>query len=118
MLPTPSQCAAPQPRNVRSITHDVKRFSQNLIFQNTNPLPVETELYSTHTIPLLREHLDSYLHYISYKIYDITPSQPQVQVFFNPVETIIQEYTYTTKQYIHKPYKNQYKNFSINIRTN
>ena len=61
MLPTPFRCSTAPIRNVRAITQDVKFFLHNLIFQYTNPLPVETEPHSIHTILLFREHLDSYL---------------------------------------------------------
>ena len=62
---------------------------QNHIFQYTNPLPFETEPFSIHAIPLLREQPDSYLYYIRYETYDVTLSQPQFQVIFNPVEGVI-----------------------------
>ena len=77
MLPNPFQCSTPQTRNIRKVTHDFNTFLQSLIFQYTNPLPFETEPHSIHTIPLLREHLDSYLYYIRYKTFEITPSQTQ-----------------------------------------
>ena len=43
---------------------------------------------SIHTIPLLRERLDSYHDYIRYRTYEITPSQTQFQVIFNSVENV------------------------------
>ena len=58
MIPTPFQCSSP-PTPIRSVTHGIKCFLQNLIFQYTNPLPFDTEPHSIHTIHLLREHLDS-----------------------------------------------------------
>ena len=88
MIPTPFQCSSAATRNVRSITQDTNPFLYNLIFQYTNPLPFETEPHSKHHIPLLRDHLDSYLYYIRYKTYEITPSQTQFQVFFNSVENV------------------------------
>ena len=88
MLPTPFQCSTAPTRNVQSITQDISPFLQNLIFQNTNPFSFETEPHSIHTIPLLREHLVSYLYYIRYKTYDINQSQTQLQVTFNPVENV------------------------------
>ena len=88
MLPTPFQCSNPQTCNIRSITHDLNPFLQNLIFQYTNPLPFETEPRSIYTIRLLGEHLDFYLYYIRYKTLEITPSQAQFQVIFNPVENV------------------------------
>ena len=88
MLPTAFQCRTPPTRNIRSITYDINPFLQNLIFQYTNPLPFETEPHSIHTIPLHREHIDSYHYYIRYKTYEITPSQTQFQVIFNSVENV------------------------------
>ena len=64
MLPTLFQCSSAPTRNVRSITQENNPFLQNLIFQYSNPIPFGTEAYSIHTIPLLREHLDSYFFYI------------------------------------------------------
>ena len=86
MLPTPFRCSTATIRNVRAITQDINPFLHNLIFQYTNPLPSETETHSIHTIPLLREHLASYLYYIRYRTYEITPSQAQFQV--NSVENV------------------------------
>ena len=40
------------------------------------------------TIPLAREHCDSYLYYIRYKTLEITSSQTLFQVVFNPVKGI------------------------------
>ena len=59
MLPTPFQLTAPQHRNICSITQDSEPFLNNIFFKYTNPLPIETEAHSIHTIPLIREHLDS-----------------------------------------------------------
>ena len=39
-----------------------------------------------HTIPLARDHCDSYLYYIRYKTLEITPSQNPFQIIFNPVK--------------------------------
>ena len=89
MLPTPFQCSTPRTRNIRSITHDINPPLQNLIFQYKNPLLFETEPHSIHTIPLLREHLDSYLNYLRFKIYEITPTQTPFKVIFNSVENVI-----------------------------
>ena len=100
MLPTPFQCSTAPNRNVPAIIQDINPFSH--IFQYTNPLPFETEPHPLHTIPLLREHLDSYIYYIRYRTYESTPSQAQFQVIFNSVKLLIQEHT--IEQYIHKIY--------------
>ena len=87
MLPIPFTVSS-QYRSIRSFTQDVIPSLKNLIFQYTNPFPFETEPHSIYTIPLLREHLDSYLYYIRYKTIDITPSQQPFQIIFNPIKTI------------------------------
>ena len=61
MIPTPFLLSS-QHRSVRSFTQDVILFLHNIIFQYPNPLPFETEAHSIHTIPLLREHLESYFY--------------------------------------------------------
>ena len=63
-------------------------FLHNIIFQYTNPLPFETEPHSIHSIPLRREHLDSYPYYIRYRTFEITPSQAQFQIIFISVENV------------------------------
>ena len=96
MLPTPFQCSTAPTRNVRAITQYVNPFLHNLFFQYTNPLPFETEPHSIHTIPLLREQLDSYLYYIRYRTYEITSSQTQFQIIFNSVENVNKGIYYRT----------------------
>ena len=85
MLPTPF-LLSPQHRSARSVTQDVIPFLNNIIFQYTNPLPFETEAHSIHTIPLLREHLDSSFYYFMYKTLEITPSHQPFQNIFNPIQ--------------------------------
>ena len=87
MLPTPFLLATDQ-RQKHSLTQDVKSFLNNLLFQYTNLLPFETEPHIIHTIPLAREHCDSYLYYNRYKTIEIIPSQPPFQIIFNPVHSI------------------------------
>ena len=87
MLPTPFTLNTEKRQN-RSLIQDVTPFLNIIIFQYTNPLPLETEPHTVHTIPLAREHCDSYLYYIRYKTFEITPSQTLFQVVFNPVKGI------------------------------
>ena len=82
MLPTPFTLTTEKRQN-RSLIQDVTPFLNNIIFQYTNSLPFETEPHTVHTLPLAREHCDSYLHYIRYKTLEITPSQTPFQVIFN-----------------------------------
>ena len=126
MLPTLFQCSTSQTRNIRSITHYINPFLQTLIFQYTNPLTFETEHHSIHTIPLLREHLDSYFYYIRHKTYELTPSQTQFQVIFNPVENVNTGIYYRTKypqniqitiQDVFNNYMNKLIEFNENLDT-
>ena len=87
MLPTPFTLNT-EKRHNRSLIQDVTSFLHNIIFQYKNPLPFETEPHIVHTMPLVREHCDSYLYYIRYKTLEITPSQTPFQVIFNPVKGI------------------------------
>ena len=87
MLPAPFVLSTEKRQNL-SLTQDVPPFLNNIIFQYTNPLPFETEPQTIHTIPLAREHCDSYLYFIRYKTLEITPSQNPFQGIFNPVKGI------------------------------
>ena len=81
MLPTPFVLSTEKRQN-RSLIQDVTPFLNNIIFQDTNPLPFETEPHTIHTIPVAREHSDSYLYYIRYKTLETTPSQQLFQIIF------------------------------------
>ena len=59
MLP-PQFVLSTDRRQNRSLIQDVTPFLNNIIFHYTNPLPFETEPHTIHTIPLAREHCDSY----------------------------------------------------------
>ena len=87
MLPPPFVLSTDKRQN-RSLIQDLTPFLNNIIFQYTNPLSIETEPHTMHTIPLAIEHCDSYLHYIRYKTLEIPPLQNPFQVIFNPVEEI------------------------------
>ena len=87
MFPSPFVLST-ETRQNRSFTQDVIPFLNNLVFQYTNPLPFETEPHTIHTIPVAREHCDSYLYYIQYKTLEILPSQKPFQVIFNSVKRI------------------------------
>ena len=60
----------------------------NIIFQYTNPLSFETEPHNIHTIPLAREHCDSFLYYFRYKTLEPLRSQTPFQFILNPVPGI------------------------------
>ena len=87
MLPPPFVLSTEKRQN-RSLTQDVIPFLNNIIFHYTNPLSFETEPHTIPTIPLAKEHCDSYLYYIRYKTVEITQSQTPFQNIFNPVKGI------------------------------
>ena len=87
MLPPPIALFTEKREN-RSLIQDVTPFLNNIIFQYTNPLPFETEPHTLHTIPLAREHCDSFFYYIRYKTLKITSSQTPFQVVFIPFKGI------------------------------
>ena len=87
MLPTPFTVTTDKRQN-RSLIQGVTPFLNNIIFQYTNPLPFEIEPHTVHTIPLAREHCDSYLYYIRYKTLETTSSQTPFQDIFNPAKRI------------------------------
>ena len=51
-------------RVTRDISQTLTQFLNNLIYNSTTPLSFETYPEDIHTIPLIREHHDSYLYYI------------------------------------------------------
>ena len=57
-------------------------FLQNIISNYTQPLPFENEPHTIETIALTREHLDTYLFYIRYKVLTITTEYPAFQISF------------------------------------
>ena len=87
MLPPPFALSTKRKQN-RSLIQDVTPFLNNIIFQYTTPLPFETEPHTLYTIPLAREHCDSYIYYIRYETLEITSSKTPFQGIFNPVKGI------------------------------
>ena len=87
MLPSPFLLSSEQ-RQTRSLTQDVIPFLHDLIFQYTHPLSFEAEPYSIDTIPLIREHYDSYLYYFRYKTLEINQSQTCFQILLNPIKNM------------------------------
>ena len=51
-------------RVTRDISQTLTQFLNNLIYNSTTPLSFETYPEDIYTIPLIREHHDSYLYYI------------------------------------------------------
>ena len=69
-------------KNAKVVKLDLNPFLQNIISHYTQPLPFENEPHTIETIPLIREHLDTYLFYIRYKVLTITAEYPAFQISF------------------------------------
>ena len=69
-------------KNAKVVKIELNPFLQNIISHHTQPLPFENEPHTIETIPLIREHLDTYLFYIRYKVLTITEEYPTFQISF------------------------------------
>ena len=69
-------------KNAKVVKLELNPFLQNIISHCTQPLPFENEPHTIETIPLIREHLDTYLFYIRYKVLTITAEYPAFQISF------------------------------------
>ena len=61
---------------------------RNLIYNSTNSLPFETKLNNIYSIPLIREHHDAYLYFISSKICEANYSDTSFNINFVPVPNV------------------------------
>ena len=74
----------------------IKPFSHNFVYNYTQPLSFENEPYSLETIPLIREHLDTYLFYIRNRYTTVSTEYPSFQITFPQQEnSSIQTYRRT-----------------------
>ena len=69
-------------KNAKVVKLELNPFLRNIISHYTQPLPFENEPHTIETIPLIREHLDTYLFYIRYKVLTITEEYPTFQISF------------------------------------
>ena len=72
----------PTIKNAKVVKLELKPFLQNNISHYTQPLPFENEPHTLETIPLIKEHLETYLFYIRYKVLTITKEYPTFQISF------------------------------------
>ena len=69
-------------KNAKVVKLELNPFLQNIISHYTQPLPFENEPHTIETIPFIREHLDTYLFFIRYKVLTITAEYPAFQISF------------------------------------
>ena len=93
---TPLPFQTPVIKNAKVVKLKLNTFLQNIISHNTQPLPFENEPHTIETVPPIREHLDTYLFYIRYKVLTITTEYPAFQISF-PQENLI-HLIYTEEQ--------------------
>ena len=77
-----SPCQKPHIKNVKVVKFELRPFLQNIIYNYTQLLPFENEPFTIETIPLIREHLDTYLFYIRYRVTTSTTEYITFQIFF------------------------------------
>ena len=77
---TPLTFQTPVIKNAKVVKLELNPFLQNNISHYTQPLPFENEPHTVETIPLIREHLATYLFYIRYKVLTITTEYPAFQI--------------------------------------
>ena len=93
LIPLPFVFETTQHRTKRELSQTVSKFLNNLIYNSTVPLSFETFPEDIYTIPLIREHNDSYLYYIDTHSVVETPDEPPFSIPFtsplNPSQTFI-----------------------------
>ena len=72
----------PHFKTAKVIQREITPFLQNILYNYTQPLPFENEPFTIEVIPLIREHLDTYLFYIRYRNTNITTEYPTFQISF------------------------------------
>ena len=81
--PSHSPFELPNIKNAR----EIKPFLNNIVYNYTKPLSFENEPFSLETIPLIREHLDTYLFYIGHRSTTLSTDYPAFQITFTQQET-------------------------------
>ena len=86
-ISSPSPFEIPHIKNAKVVKTEIKPFLHNTVCNYTQPLSFENEPYSLETIPLIREHLDSYLFYIRHGSTTASTEYPSFQITFPQQET-------------------------------
>ena len=77
----------PNIKNAKVIKTEIKPLLHNIVYNYTKPLTFENEPYSLETIPLIREHLDTYLFYIRHRSTTVSTEYPSFQITFPQQES-------------------------------
>ena len=74
-------------KNAKVIKTEIKPFLHNIVYNFTQPPSFQSEPYDLETIPLIREHLDTYLFYFRYGSTTVSTEDPSFQITFPQQET-------------------------------
>ena len=84
----------------RNLRKDINTFFHNLIYNSTKPLPFENLPTNIYSVPLVREHHDSYLCYLYSKQITHESEDPTIKITFPPLEN---DNTDKFPKFIHGP---------------
>ena len=87
LKPSPPPFEIPNIKNAKVVKTEIKPFLNNIVYNYKKPLSFENEPFSLKTIPLIREHLDTYLFYIRHRSTTISTEYPAFQITFPHQET-------------------------------
>ena len=74
-------------KNAKVFKTEIKPFLHNIVYKYIQTLLFENEPYSLETIPLIREHLDTYLFYIRHRSTTVSTEYTSFQIVFPQQET-------------------------------
>ena len=77
----------PHIKNAKVVKTEKKPFLHNIVYNYTKPLSFQNEPYSLLTVPLFREHLDTYLFYFRHRSTTASTEYPSFQITFPQQET-------------------------------
>ena len=86
-ISSPSLFEIPNIKKTKVIKTEIKPFLHNIVYNYTKPLSFENESYSLETIPLIREHLDTYLFYLGHRYTTVSTEYPAFEITFPQHET-------------------------------
>ena len=89
----PSPFEIPNIKNAKVMKTEIKPILHNIVYKYTKPLSFVNEPYSLETIPLIREHLDTYLLYIKHRSTTVSTEYQAFQITF-PQQEISSTQTY------------------------
>ena len=84
--PYPSLFEIPNIKNAKLVKREINPLNNN-VYNYTKPLSFANETYSLETIPLIREHMDTYLFYIRHRSTTISTEYPAFQITFPQQES-------------------------------